>query len=83
MSQDMESEPSADPKVLESLLRMADNYRANNSPNSAIEMYFMFLKDHPESIQAVKAREHLLAIAENYMNAGLTRQARALFESLA
>jgi len=72
----------ADPKVLVHLLRMADNYRATNSVNSAIEMYFMLLNDHPETVQAEKSRNNLMEIAENYQNQGLTRQARALYEQL-
>lgn len=71
-----------DAKVLIHLFRMADNYRASNATNSAIEMYFMFLREHPETIQAEMAHERLLEIAENFEAMGHTRQARALYESL-
>lgn len=72
----------ADAKVLVHLFRMADNYRASNSTNSAIEMYFMFFNEHPETIQAEMARERLLEIAVNYEQNGKSRQARGIYERL-
>jgi len=75
--------PAAPPNpVLARLLRMADGYRRSGQPYQAIEMYFELVDDHGETPQGVQAREHLMAVCEQYEQEGKMRQARALYERL-
>ncbi|MEI6226516.1 MAG: hypothetical protein WCS72_17355 [Deltaproteobacteria bacterium] len=75
--------PAAPPNpVLARLLRMADGYRRSGQPYQAIEMYFELVDDHGETPQGIQAREHLMAVCEQYEQEGKMRQARALYERL-
>ena len=75
--------PVAPPNpVLARLLRMADGYRRSGQPYQAIEMYFELVDDHGETPQGIQAREHLMAVCEQYEQEGKMRQARALYERL-
>jgi hypothetical protein len=68
--------------VLARLLRMADGYRRSGQPYQAIEMYFELVDDHGETPEGLQAREHLMAVCEQYEREGKMRQARALYERL-
>ncbi len=76
--------PPPEPRnpVLARLLRMADGYRRSGQPYQAIEMYFELVDDHGETQEGLQAREHLMAVCEQYEREGKMRQARALYERL-
>ncbi len=64
------------------LLRQADGYRARNALRNAAELYFTLVERHPETEEAVAAREQLLQVAAHYERLGAPRQARAIYERL-
>jgi hypothetical protein len=69
-------------RALGVLLKIADNYRAQNSTRQAIEMYFDILAKYGHLPEVGGVRDRILAIAEEYETRGDFRQARALCERL-
>jgi len=69
-------------RALGVLLKIADNYRAQNATRQAIEMYFDILSKYGHLPDVSRVRDRLLGIAEEYETRGDFRQARALCERL-
>jgi tetratricopeptide (TPR) repeat protein len=72
----------ADSVLLKRLLEMADGYQATNAPHQAAEMYFELVDCHPDTLEAVQARQGLIEISERYERNGDLRQARSIYERL-
>ena len=68
--------------ILARLREMADGYLAENAIHQATEMYFAMMKSYPDSEEAERARQQLMAIAERHERAGEHRQARSMYERL-
>jgi hypothetical protein len=69
-------------RALGVLLKIADNYRAQNQIRQAIEMYFDLLAKYGHVPEVSRVRDRLLSIAEEYETKGDFRQARSLCERL-
>ena len=77
------AQPSGpDPRLLDHLLKMADDYRAEDALRQAMEIYFELAEAHPDTPQGEQARKWLIALAEHYEHVGAPRQARSIYERL-
>lgn len=74
--------PPAPSPLLKRLLRMADEYRANDGLRQAMEMYFELAEAHEDTPEGIQAAARLLDIAERFERDGKARQARAMYERL-
>jgi hypothetical protein len=74
--------PDTSPEILERLLRMADNYRTDNSSHQAIAILLELAERYAETPEGRLARNRLMAIAAEYENQGKLHQARGLYERL-
>jgi hypothetical protein len=69
-------------ELLDHLLAMADDYRAENALHQAMEIYYALVQGRAGSPQASQARKRLMDIANGYAAAGLRHQAREIYERL-
>jgi hypothetical protein len=69
-------------ELLDHLLAMADEYRAENALHHAMEIYHAIIQGRAGTPQASQARERLMEIANGYAAAGHRHQARELYERL-
>jgi hypothetical protein len=75
--------PDAIPsEILVRLLQMGDDYRRNNSPHQAIEVYLELAEKYENTFEGQQARDRLMAIAAEYQEQGNSHQARAVYERL-
>ena len=68
--------------LLQRLLVMAREYRAEGDIQSAMDLYWLLAEEHPESPQATAAKEALLMMAEGYERRRAPFMARSIYERL-
>ena len=68
--------------LLSQLLEMADEYRRNELPHQAMEIYYELAERNADSFEGQEARCRLMEMAEEYERIDMPHEARSIYERL-